>query len=147
MFCQFTSQNLMQTTLIILKPDAVAGRKIGATLTRFEQAGFDIVGCKMIQLDEAKLKEHYAHIAERPFFPSVAEFMGSRPVIVLALRGEGVIDRVRLLVGPTNSIEAPAGTIRGDLGTNKMLNIVHASDSAEAAAAELKRFFNEGEIY
>jgi len=137
----------METTLIILKPDAFAGQKIGATITRFEQAGFQIVGCKMISLDEAKLKEHYSHIADKPFFPELAGFMGSRPVIVMALRGQGIIDRVRLLVGPTNSAEAPAGTIRGDFGADKMHNIVHASDSAESAEAELKRFFVDGEIF
>ncbi len=73
--------------------------------------------------------------------------MSSRPVIILALQGDGVIDRVRLLVGPTNSKEAAAGTIRGDWGSDVMRNIVHASDSAESAEAELKRFFEDGEVF
>ncbi len=137
----------MEKTLIILKPDAFEKRKIGATIDRFEQAGFNIIGAKMIQLDEAKLREHYAHIADKPFFPEIAEFMGSRPVVVLALQGDGIIDRVRLLVGPTNSKVAPAGTIRGDWGSDVMRNIVHASDSPEAADAELKRFFKDGEVF
>lgn len=137
----------MEKTLIILKPDAFSKRKVGATIDRFEQAGYDVVGAKMMQLDSAKLREHYAHIADKPFFPEIQEFMSSRPVIVLALRGDGVIDRVRLLVGPTDSKKAAGGTIRGDWGSDVMRNIVHASDSAEAAQAEIRRFFAEGEVF
>ena len=137
----------MEKTLIILKPDAFENRKVGATLARFENAGYTIVATKMIQLDSGLLKQHYAHIADKPFFPEIEEFMSSRPVIVLVLAGKSVINRVRNLVGPTNSLAAPAGTIRGDWGTDMMLNIVHASDSPEAAEAEIKRFFAEGEVY
>ena len=137
----------MEKTLIILKPDAFEKRKVGATLARFENAGYTIVATKMIQLDSGLLKQHYAHIADKPFFPEIEEFMSSRPVIVLVLAGKSVINRVRNLVGPTNSLAAPAGTIRGDWGTDMMLNIVHASDSPEAAEAEIKRFFAEGEVY
>lgn len=136
----------MEKSLLILKPDAFEKRKAGATLTRFEEAGFEVVAAKMIQLDTVLLREHYAHIADKPFFPDVASFMGSRPVLVVVLRGEGVIDRVRNLVGPTDSHAAPAGTIRGDWGTDKMANIVHASDGPETAAAEIKRFFREEEV-
>jgi nucleoside-diphosphate kinase len=137
----------MEKTLIILKPDAFAKRKAGCTLTRFEEAGFTLVAAKMIQLDQALLREHYAHIADKPFFPNVEGFMGSRPVIVLVLEGEAVIERVRNLVGPTNSLKAAAGTIRGDWGTDMMQNIVHASDGPETAAAEIKRFFSDGEVF
>lgn len=137
----------MEKTLIILKPDAFNSRKAGATIDRFEQAGLKIVACKMIQLGDALLREHYAHIAEKPFFPDVAGFMSSRPVIVMVLEGAGVIARVRNLLGPTDSAAAPAGTIRGDWGTNKMNNIAHASDGPEAAEAEIKRFFKQDELY
>ncbi|MCC5839899.1 MAG: nucleoside-diphosphate kinase [Opitutales bacterium] len=137
----------MEKTLVILKPDAFAKRKVGATLERFENAGFEILGAKMMRLTPALLKDHYSHIADKPFFPEIEQFMGSRPVLVVALGGQGVIDRVRLLVGPTNSRIAPAGTIRGDFGTDMMLNIVHASDSPEAAEAEIKRFFVDGEVF
>jgi nucleoside-diphosphate kinase len=137
----------MQTTLILIKPDALAKAKAGATIQRFEEAGFAIAGIKMLQLDSAVLRDHYAHIADKPFFPEIETFMSSRPVIALALRGDGVIDRVRNLVGPTNSHKAPAGTMRGDWGTDMMRNIVHASDSPEAAAAELARFFAPGEVF
>jgi len=137
----------MEKTLIIIKPDAFEKRKVGATIDRFEQAGFNVIGAKMMQLSSAKLREHYSHIADKPFFPEIESFMSSRPVIVLALEGDGIIDRVRLLVGPTNSKEAPAGTIRGDWGSDVMRNIAHASDSPEASAAELKRFFADGEVF
>lgn len=136
----------MEQTLIILKPDAFEKRKVGATVDRFEQAGFGIAGAKLIQLEASKLQEHYAHIADKPFFPEIEAFMSSRPVLVMILQGEGVIERVRRLVGPTNSHEAPAGTLRGDWGTDMMRNIVHASDGPESAAAEIARFFNPGEV-
>jgi len=135
-----------QTTLILLKPDAVTKNLCGEVLKRFEAEGFRIRGLKMIQLDEAILKEHYAHIAERPFFPDVVAFMKSSPVLALALGGDNVIDRVRTLLGPTDSRKAEKGTIRGDFGEDSMINVAHASDSPEAAEAELKRFFKAGEI-
>jgi nucleoside-diphosphate kinase len=137
----------MEKTLIILKPDAFEKRKVGDTIARFENAGLRIVAAKMIQLDSALLKEHYAHIADKPFFPEIEAFMSSCPVLVMILEGNSVIDRVRNLVGPTNSLVAPAGTIRGDWGSNMMSNIVHASDGPETAAAEIKRFFKDGEVY
>lgn len=137
----------MEKTLIILKPDAMEKRFVGDVLHRFQSAGFDIVGCKMMQLDSAILRDHYAHVASKPFFPEIEKFMSSRPVIVAVLQGYGVIDKVRDLLGPTNSKVAPKGTIRGDLGSDMMVNVVHASDSPEAAAAEIKRFFKAGEIF
>ncbi|MEX0332518.1 MAG: nucleoside-diphosphate kinase [Puniceicoccaceae bacterium] len=137
----------MEKTLIILKPDAFEKRKVGATIARFEDAGLSIVATKMIELSSALLKEHYAHIADKPFFPEIEGFMSSMPVIVMVLEGNSAIERVRNLVGPTNSLAAPAGTIRGDWGTNMMLNIVHASDGPETAEMEIKRFFAEGEVF
>jgi nucleoside-diphosphate kinase len=136
-----------ETTLILFKPDCVTKGLIGEVLQRFESAGFRVQGLKMIQLTDEVLKEHYAHVADRPFFPEIADFMKSRPVVALALGGENVISRVRDLLGPTDSRKAPAGTIRGDFGTDMMINMCHASDSPEAAAAELKRFFKAGEVF
>jgi nucleoside-diphosphate kinase len=136
-----------ETTLILLKPDCVERGINGEVIKRFEDEGFRIRGCKMIKLTDELLKEHYAHIADRPFFPTVAEFMKSKPVIAIALTGENVIAHVRDLLGPTDSNAAPKGTIRGDFGTDKMTNVVHASDSAEAAAVELERFFHHGELF
>ena len=137
---------MIETTLILLKPDCVTKALAGETIKRFEGAKLQIVGCKMQQLSSEKLREHYAHIADKPFYPEVEGFMQSSPVIAMALRGENAIAAVRELVGPTDSTVAAKGTIRGDLGEDKMRNIVHASDSSEAAEAELKRFFNPGEV-
>jgi nucleoside-diphosphate kinase len=136
-----------ETTLILFKPDAVSKNLTGEVLARFEKAGFHIRGIKMMQLDDAILREHYAHVADKPFFPDIVAFMSRTPVIALALEGDDVITKVRDLLGPTNSKTAPAGTIRGDFGEDMMVNVCHASDSPEAAAAEIKRFFRDGEVF
>jgi nucleoside-diphosphate kinase len=136
----------MQKTVVLLKPDCLLKNNVGEVIGRFEKNGFKIRACKLMQLTDELLREHYAHIANLPFFPSVADFMKSSPVIAMALEGENCVARVRELLGPTDSTKAPKGTIRGDLGEDKMRNVVHASDSDEAAAAELKRFFLPGEI-
>jgi nucleoside-diphosphate kinase len=133
----------MEETLIILKPDCMEKRVAGEVISRFEKAGFEIVASKIVQLDGPILREHYAHVADKPFFPEIEAFMSSRPVMPMILAGAGVITKVRELLGPTNSAEAAKGTIRGDLGTDMMKNVVHASDSPETAAAEKKRFFPE----
>jgi len=136
-----------ETTLILFKPDCMAKNLAGEVLKRYQEAGFIVRGIKMMRLGDDVLKEHYAHIAALPFFPDVQGFMQSSPVIALALAGEDVIAKVRDLLGPTDSAAADKGTIRGDFGQDKMQNICHASDSTEAAAAELKRFFNDGELF
>ncbi|MCF3648733.1 nucleoside-diphosphate kinase [Synoicihabitans lomoniglobus] len=136
----------MDKTFVIFKPDCMAKGLVGQVLARFESAGFSIAAAKMIQLTPEKLREHYAHVADKPFFPEIAEFMGSRPVIVAVLKGEGVVAKVRDLLGPTDSTKAPAGTIRGDLGENMMINVCHASDSDENAQIETDRFFDPAEV-
>ncbi len=136
-----------ETSLILFKPDAVEKNIAGPVLSRFQAEGFIIRGIKMMQLDDAILTEHYAHVADKPFFPEIAAFMSRAPVIALALEGENVIGRVRDLLGPTNSKEAAEGTIRGDFGTDMMTNVCHASDGPETAAAELKRFFKDDELF
>ena len=136
-----------ETTLILCKPDCVTKNLVGSVLSRFEAAGFRLRGVKMMNLDENVLKEHYSHIADRPFFPEIVAFMQSSPVVAVAVEGENVISRVRELLGPTDSRVAEKGTIRGDLGVDQMVNVCHASDSQEAAAAELKRFFRDGGLF
>ena len=137
----------METTLILLKPDCILKGHCGEVLQRFEKAGFRFRGCKMMRLDKKLLVEHYAHIAQKPFFPEVEEFMQSSPVIAIALQADGVIEKVRELLGPTDSKKAAKGTIRGDFGVDVMVNVVHASDSAGAAKIELARFFQPGELF
>ncbi|HLC76087.1 MAG TPA: nucleoside-diphosphate kinase [Candidatus Peribacterales bacterium] len=142
----------MQRTLILLKPDTVQKRVCGKVIARFEDAGFRILGCKMMELSSEILREHYAHIADKPFYPSVEEFMQSAPVVALVLEGDNIIERIRDMLGVTDCREAAPGTIRAEWGSkedgkNKMCNIAHASDSAEAAVVEVKRFFKEKELY
>lgn len=140
-----------QTTLILFKPDTVQNQLLGTVLKRYEDEGFKVRGLKMMTLSDEILADHYSHIADMPFFPSVRGFMQEAPVVALALEGEEVIDRVRDLLGVTDSKEAAPGTIRNDFGAknddSKMRNVCHASDSPEAAAAELKRFFGDDEIF
>jgi nucleoside-diphosphate kinase len=137
----------MQKTFVILKPDCMEQRHVGNVIDRFEKAGFTIVGCKMMRLTSAKLREHYAHVADKPFYPEIEKFMSSRPVIMLALQGDNIVQKVRDLLGPTDSRKAAKGTIRGDFGTEMMKNVVHASDSDENAKLELARFFLPEEIF
>ena len=136
-----------ETTLILFKPDAVSKGLVGQVLARFESAGLKVRGIKMLQFGDALLEEHYSHIASKPFFPDVRKFMQQTPIIALALNGEDAIARVRSLLGPTDSRKAEKGTIRGDLGVDMMVNVCHASDSPEAAAAEVRRFFRDTELF
>jgi nucleoside-diphosphate kinase len=122
-------------------------RLVGTVLARFESAGFEVQACKMTRLTSAQLREHYSHVADKPFYPEIEAFMSSRPVIVAVLTGENVIARVRELLGPTNSKVAPKGTIRGDFGTEMMRNVCHASDSPAAAEDEVRRFFRADEVF
>ncbi|MFZ9747275.1 MAG: nucleoside-diphosphate kinase [Opitutaceae bacterium] len=137
----------MEKTFIILKPDAMEKRLVGTILARFEAAGFDVVACKMGRLSPALLREHYAHVASKPFYPEIEAFMSRRPVVMVALQGDNVVQRVRDLLGPTDSRKAAKGTIRGDFGTDMMVNVAHASDSVENARGELARFFRPEELF
>lgn len=137
---------IMQQTLIIFKPSSVARGKVGEILSRFEQKGLIITGMKMMCLSEELLREHYAHLVDRPFFPSIVESMTATPVIVMALKGTDAIKVVRMMVGATNGREALPGTIRGDFSCSGQENLVHASSSIEDAEAEIKRFFAPQEL-
>jgi nucleoside-diphosphate kinase len=137
----------MQKTLVILKPDCMANKHAGNVIDRFEKAGFEIVGAKMIRLTAEVLRSHYSHVADKPFYPEIEAFMSSRPVIVVALQGDDVVSKIRDLLGPTDSRKAAKGTIRGDFGTEMMKNVVHASDSDENARIELARFFKSDELF
>jgi nucleoside-diphosphate kinase len=134
-------------TLILLKPDAVTKKICGKVITRFEEAGLTIRGCKMLHLNPEILKEHYAHIADKPFYPEVEDFMGSSPVIALVLEGDDVISKVRDMLGVTDSKKAAPGTLRNEFGVDMMINVAHASDSSETAESEIKRFFKEDELF
>lgn len=137
----------MEKTLVLLKPCTVQRSLIGEVITRFEKKGLRVAGLKMMQLDDAILAEHYAHLVDRPFFPGLKASMMATPVIALALEGVDAIEVVRQMAGPTNGRKALPGTIRGDFSVSGQQNIVHASDGPETAAAELKRFFKDEEIF
>jgi nucleoside-diphosphate kinase len=136
-----------EKTLIIIKPDALNRSLVGEIISRFERKGLKIVGMKMIQLNDDILKEHYAHLTDKPFFPRIAAFMKRWPVIVMVLEGLEAVESVRLITGDTLGRKADAGTIRGDFSMSVQANVVHASDSVENAEKEIKRFFTEDELY
>lgn len=136
----------VERTLSIIKPDAVAKNVVGQILSRFEQAGLNIVAAKMVQLSQADAEGFYAEHKERPFFKDLVSFMISGPVVVQVLEGEGAILKNRDLMGATNPKEAAAGTIRADFAESIDANAVHGSDSATSAAREIGYFFAETEL-
>ncbi len=136
----------MEQTLVIFKPSAVQRGLIGEILSRFERKGLTIVAMKMARLTETILREHYAHLVDRPFFPFILDSMTASPVVLMVLQGVDAVKVVRLLTGATNSREALPGTIRGDFSMSGQENVVHASSSVEDAEVEVKRFFTPEEI-
>ncbi len=141
------NEGLNEKTLVLVKPDAIQRGLLGQIISRFEIKGLKMVGLKMMTLDEATLREHYAHIADKPFFPGVARFMRSTPVIAMCWEGLDVVETVRRITGITKAREAEAGSIRGDFAMSVSCNVVHASDSVENAEREVKRFFKQDELY
>jgi len=139
--------NIEEKTLIIIKPDALNRDLVGEIINRFERKGLKIVGLKMTKLNDKILKEHYSHLADKPFFPKIASFMKSYPVILMVLEGLEAVESVRLITGETLGRKADAGTIRGDFSMSIQSNIVHASDSVENGEREVKRFFSDDELF
>ncbi|HAT03412.1 MAG TPA: nucleoside-diphosphate kinase [Candidatus Magasanikbacteria bacterium] len=137
---------LKEKTLVIIKPDGIQRGLVGTITQRFEHKGLKLVGMKMMRLGEKILKEHYAHIADKPFFPGVAHFMQSTPVILMCWEGLDVVNTVRKITGITKAREAEAGSIRGDFAMSVACNVIHASDSVETAKTEVARFFSEEDI-
>ena len=136
----------MESTLSIIKPDAVAKNVIGKIVDRFESNGLRIAAMKKIQLSEADAKAFYAVHASRPFYGELVKFMISGPVVAMVLEGENAVAKNRDLMGATNPKEAAAGTIRADFAESIDANAVHGSDSAENAAIEIAFFFSGREI-
>lgn len=137
----------MEQTLVIFKPSAIDRRLVGKIINRIEEKGFAIQGLKMMQLDDKILREHYSHLTDKPFFPSLVESMTSTPVIVACLGGVEAVKVFREMTGVTNGRNAAPGTLRGDFCMSSQTNIVHASDSVENAKIELARFFKPEEIF
>ena len=134
---------MIERTYIMLKPDAIERGLMGVVISRIENKGYKIVNAKMMNLNEEILKEHYAHIADRPFFPAIVEYMTRGPVFAMIVEGENAVKGMRIIMGATKFEEATAGTIRGDFANSTSENIIHGSDSLENAEIEIKRFFGE----
>lgn len=135
----------MERTFIIVKPEGVQRGLIGEVLSRFERKGLRIVRLTTGHIPETVAREHYAHLKDKPFFDELVEYMTSGMVAMAIIEGPNAIAHVRNLIGATNPVEAAPGTIRGDFATELPYNIVHASDSAETAIAEIARFFGTEE--
>ncbi len=136
----------MQTTLIILKPDAVQRGLMGDILARFERKGLRVVGMKMMLVPKALAEKHYAEHVDKPFYEGLIRFVTSSPVVVLAIRGVEAIAVCRNVIGSTNGRKAPPGSIRGDWGMSGSYNLIHGSDSPESAVRELALWFGPGEL-
>ncbi|MDP2684573.1 MAG: nucleoside-diphosphate kinase [bacterium] len=135
-----------EKTILIVKPDGVQRGLVGEITKRLEMKGLKLAGIKMMYLSEEKLREHYVHHVEKPFYAGLEKFMKSSPVVVICAEGKGSVGAVRLIAGVTNAGAADGGTIRGDLAMG-MCNVVHCSDSLETAKAEVARFFEDSEIF
>ena len=136
----------MDRSLIILKPDAVQRGLIGAILGRLEARGLKIIGMKLMRIDDALARKHYAEHDGKGFFPGLVEYIKSGPVVVLVIAGENAIQMIRNMVGATNPLNAAPGTIRGDLAVSIGRNLIHASDKPETGEYELSNFFSEDEL-
>lgn len=137
----------MERTLIIAKPDAVQRGLIGEIISRLERKGLKLIGIKMASLDEAVLRTHYAEHVEKDFYKGLEEFMKSSPVVLMAWEGYECVESVRDLVGATNPRQAAPGSIRGDFAMGQGRNLIHASDSPATGEAEVKNFFQAGELH
>jgi nucleoside-diphosphate kinase len=136
----------VETTLIILKPDAVQRGLMGRVIARFEDKGLQIVGMKMMTISQELASTHYESHQGKPFYEGLVSFMTSSPVVVMAIRGNGAIAICRKMMGATFGSNAEPGTIRGDFGVSNSFNLIHGSDSPEAAERELGLFFSAGEV-
>jgi nucleoside-diphosphate kinase len=132
---------MTQRTLVLLKPDAVRRGLVGQILGRFEDKGLSLVEMELRTITGEQADQHYAEHVERDFYPPLRTFITSGPLVALVLEGEEAIAVTRLLIGPTDGRQAPAGTIRGDFSLSNRENLVHASDSPESAERELKLWF------
>lgn len=136
----------LEKTLILIKPDAMQRRLAGTLLSRFENKGLKIVGLKLLKVTKELSAEHYAEHVEKPFYPLLEEFITAGPVVAIVAEGPEAISVVRSMMGSTNGRESAPGTIRGDYGVSRQMNLVHGSDGPEAAAREIKIYFKPEEL-
>ena len=136
----------MQRTLVLAKPDALQRGLAGTIIARLEARGLKIVALKLIQIDRALAQRHYAAHVDKPFFAGLVEFITSAPVVAMVVEGREAVEVVRRTMGETDPAKAEPGTVRGDLALDIGRNLVHGSDSPEAAQKEIALFFDEAEI-
>lgn len=135
-----------QRSLILVKPDGVHRRLIGQIISRIENKGLSIVAMKMLQVTPQLSRQHYAEHVEKPFYPQLEEFITAAPVVAMIVQGPDAVAVMRTIIGVTNGREAVPGTIRGDYGCSRQMNMIHGSDSEESAAREIEIYFDAGEI-
>jgi nucleoside-diphosphate kinase len=136
-----------ERTLILLKPDCVQRRLMGAVISRFEQKGLNLIALKMLKVTPALAKEHYAEHVQKPFYPALEKFITASPIVAIVIEGLEAIRVVREMLGATSGLKAAAGTIRGDYSSSRQMNLVHASDGPEAAAREIALYFKADELH
>lgn len=136
----------MQQTLVLLKPDCVQRRLVGALIQRFEQKGLRLAGLKFVQASRRLAEQHYAVHKGKPFYDSLLEFLTSGPTVAMVWEGREAVTVARTLMGPTDGVKAPPATIRGDFALSVQNNLVHGSDSPENAAAEIALWFQPDEL-
>ncbi|MDP3998906.1 MAG: nucleoside-diphosphate kinase [Candidatus Curtissbacteria bacterium] len=137
----------MERIVVLIKPDGMKKGLVGEVISRFEKGGFKLLAVKMVKMNQKLLETWYAHHKDKPFFPSIVDFMRETPVVATLWQGENIIFRSRELTGPTDSKRASGGTIRGDFGEDIQRNIIHVSDSPEAAKKEEELMFSPKEIF
>jgi nucleoside-diphosphate kinase len=137
----------LQRTAVLIKPDALQRGLVGEIMHRFERKGLKLIGIKMVNFSDETVDQWYGHLKERPFFPSIKNFITSAPIVAMVWEGVEVIDAVRKIVGITKSRAAEAGSIRGDFGMSGQNNLIHASDTVENASREIEILFSENELF
>jgi len=137
----------MERSLVLIKPDAMQRGLVGTIIGRLEERGLKLVALKMIHLDKALAKRHYAIHKDKPFFNSLVNYISSTPIVAAIFEGERAVEVARKAMGVTDPTKAEAGTIRGDFGLDIERNTIHGSDSVETAEGEIKLFFAEGEVF
>jgi nucleoside-diphosphate kinase len=138
---------MIEKTVVLIKPDGITKHIIGEVIARFEKQGLTVSGLKMVQLTQEILDIWYAHHKDKPFFPELSAQMMATPIVAIILMGDGAIQKVFDICGPTDPAEAAPGTIRRDFGESKPKNVVHRSDSVEAAAKEIGLLFAKEEVF
>ena len=137
----------MERSLILIKPDAIQRGLAGTIIARLEGEGLKLVAIKMLHMDKALAKRHYAIHASKPFFDRLVNYISSAPIIAIVFEGSKAIELIRKTMGATDPAKAEVGTIRGDFGLDIERNTIHGSDSVKTAEEEIKLFFSKDEIF